>query len=36
LYEKERPDLFCAAMKAAKNILDPRAILNPGVLFDPS
>jgi alkyldihydroxyacetonephosphate synthase len=36
LYEKERPELFCAAMKATKNILDPRAVLNPGVLFDPS
>jgi alkyldihydroxyacetonephosphate synthase len=35
-YDKERPELFCAAMKAAKNIFDPRAILNPGVLFDPS
>jgi alkyldihydroxyacetonephosphate synthase len=36
LYEKERPELFCAAMKAAKNVFDPRAILNPGVLFDPA
>jgi alkyldihydroxyacetonephosphate synthase len=35
-YDKERPELFCSAMKAAKDIFDPRAILNPGVLFDPS
>jgi alkyldihydroxyacetonephosphate synthase len=35
-YDKERPELFCSAMKAAKNTFDPRAILNPGVLFDPS
>ena len=35
-YDKERPELFCSAMKAAKNIFDPHAILNPGVLFDPS
>jgi len=34
-YDKERPELFCSALKAAKNIFDPRAILNPGVLFDP-
>jgi alkyldihydroxyacetonephosphate synthase len=35
-YDKERPELFCSAMKVAKNIFDPRTILNPGVLFDPS
>lgn len=35
-YDKERPELFCAALKAAKRTFDPRAILNPGVLFDPS
>jgi len=35
-YDKERPELFCSALRAAKQILDPRAILNPGILFDPS
>jgi alkyldihydroxyacetonephosphate synthase len=35
-YDKERPELFCSAMKAAKGIFDPKQILNPGVLFDPS
>ena len=35
-YDKERPELFCAAMKAAKTVFDPKQILNPGVLFDPS
>ncbi|MDQ0143208.1 FAD-binding oxidoreductase [Cupriavidus necator] len=35
-YDKERPELFCTALKAAKQAFDPRQILNPGVLFDPS
>ena len=35
-YDKERPELFCTALKAAKQALDPKQILNPGVLFDPS
>ncbi|ACI92434.1 FAD linked oxidase, C-:FAD linked oxidase [Afipia carboxidovorans OM5] len=35
-YDKERPELFCSAMKAAKDIFDPKMILNPGILFDPS
>lgn len=35
-YDKERPELFCTAMKAAKAAFDPKQILNPGVLFDPS
>jgi alkyldihydroxyacetonephosphate synthase len=35
-YDKERPELFCTAMKAAKLAFDPHQILNPGVLFDPS
>jgi len=34
-YDRQRPDGFAAALKAAKRALDPRAILNPGVLFDP-
>ncbi|MDE2259095.1 MAG: FAD-binding oxidoreductase, partial [Betaproteobacteria bacterium] len=35
-YDKERPELFCTVLKAAKRELDPKSILNPGVLFDPS
>lgn len=35
-YDKERPELFCTVLKAAKQTFDPRQILNPGVLFDPS
>ncbi len=33
-YDQQRPDLFAKAFKAAKQSLDPRATLNPGVLFD--
>ena len=34
-YDKERPELFARALRAAKTALDPKAILNPGVLFEP-
>jgi alkyldihydroxyacetonephosphate synthase len=34
-YDRQRPDLFAAALTAAKRALDPRGILNPGVLIDP-
>ena len=34
-YDRQRPPLFAAALKAAKSALDPRAIMNPGVLIDP-
>jgi len=34
-YDQERPPLFAAALKAAKQVLDPQALLNPGVLIDP-
>jgi len=34
-YDRERPDLFAEALRAAKRALDPRAIMNPGVLVDP-
>ena len=33
-YDQERPPLFAAALKAAKQVLDPQALLNPGVLID--
>jgi alkyldihydroxyacetonephosphate synthase len=33
-YQQERPDLFESALKAAKGRLDPRSVLNPGVLLD--
>ena len=34
-YDRERPDGFAIALRAAKRALDPGAILNPGVLIDP-
>jgi len=34
-YDRERPDLFAEALRAAKRALDPAAIMNPGVLIDP-
>ena len=34
-YDRQRPDLFAAALRAAKHALDPRRLLNPGVLIDP-
>ncbi|TMC50290.1 MAG: FAD-binding oxidoreductase [Chloroflexi bacterium] len=33
-YDRERPDAFAAALKAAKQALDPAGVLNPGVLLD--
>jgi alkyldihydroxyacetonephosphate synthase len=33
-YDRERPDLFAEALRAAKRALDPAAVLNPGVLID--
>jgi alkyldihydroxyacetonephosphate synthase len=33
-YDRQRPDLFAAALGAAKRRLDPRGLLNPGVLID--
>jgi alkyldihydroxyacetonephosphate synthase len=35
-YDRQRPDAFAAALRAAKAELDPRGILNPGVLVDPA
>ena len=34
-YDREIPALFAAALRAAKQSLDPQGMLNPGVLFDP-
>jgi alkyldihydroxyacetonephosphate synthase len=33
-YDRQRPDAFAAALRAAKRALDPAGILNPGVLID--
>ena len=33
-YDRQRPDPFAAALRAAKSALDPAGILNPGVLID--
>jgi alkyldihydroxyacetonephosphate synthase len=35
-YDRQRPAPFAAALRAAKAELDPAAILNPGVLIDPT
>jgi alkyldihydroxyacetonephosphate synthase len=34
-YDRQRPKLFATALRAAKRELDPRGLLNPGVLIDP-
>ena len=34
-YDRQRPEPFAAALRAAKAALDPGGILNPGVLVDP-
>ncbi len=34
-YDRQRPVGFANALRAAKHALDPRGILNPGVLIDP-
>jgi alkyldihydroxyacetonephosphate synthase len=33
-YDAQRPDLFAAALRAAKSAVDPAGTLNPGVLVD--
>jgi alkyldihydroxyacetonephosphate synthase len=35
-YDRQRPAPFAAALRAAKLELDPSAVLNPGVLIDPT
>ncbi len=34
-YDRQRPDMFAAALAGAKLALDPSGALNPGVLLDP-
>ena len=34
-YDRQRPQPFAEALRAAKVALDPRGIMNPGVLIDP-
>ncbi len=35
-YDRQRPERFADALRAAKAELDPKGLLNPGVLVDPS
>jgi alkyldihydroxyacetonephosphate synthase len=35
-YDRQRPEPFAEALRAAKAALDPQGILNPGVLVDPA
>lgn len=35
-YDQQRPEPFAAALRSAKAAVDPRALLNPGVLIDPA
>ena len=34
-YDRQRPEPFAEALRAAKHALDPAGVLNPGVLIDP-
>ena len=34
-YDRQRPPLFANALREAKRALDPKGLLNPGVLIDP-
>ena len=34
-YDRQRPDPFASALRAAKEAVDPAGVLNPGVLIDP-
>ena len=35
-YDRQRPDVFATALRGAKAAVDPRGLLNPGVLIDPA
>jgi alkyldihydroxyacetonephosphate synthase len=32
-YDQQRPEVFAAALRGAKDAVDPRGLLNPGVLI---
>ena len=34
-YDKQSPELFREVLKSTKATLDPKGIMNPGVLIDP-
>ena len=34
-YDRQGPELFATALRAAKNALDPNGVMNPGVLIEP-
>ena len=34
-YDEQRPEPFAQALRAAKRAVDPKGVLNPGVLIDP-
>jgi alkyldihydroxyacetonephosphate synthase len=34
-YDRQRPELFATALRAVKGALDPRGMMNPGVLIEP-
>jgi alkyldihydroxyacetonephosphate synthase len=36
VYDRQRPAPFAVALTAARDALDPRGVLNPGVLLDPA
>jgi alkyldihydroxyacetonephosphate synthase len=35
-YDRQRPEVFAQALRAAKHAVDPAGALNPGVLIDPA
>ena len=35
-YDRQRPEAFAEALRAAKAAVDPHGVLNPGVLVDPA
>jgi alkyldihydroxyacetonephosphate synthase len=35
-YDRQRPELFASALRAAKQAVDPAGMMNPGVLLDPA